>query len=406
MTLAWRLLRGYVGGASSQSILSLTTAPYGGWVPTTFPRAMQSGGYTFIGGVAGDTGNVDIWRFANATQTTTGPTVLHAALGGLYGPPDDHAAPAIHVRTSDGRLLVIYCVQGDTYLRKVISTNPLDITDFSSEAHLVLAGSNYLYPTIAQLSGEASGRVYVHWKDFPGTTYIRQAFSDNNGLTFTYNTQLYTSTNVFYAFNTDDATRMDFAVSDIAPGGANGLYHFYEIAGQLYKTDGTAISTPVPIGPSNATQIYAPGTNALGAFPYSLVYTSDDRPVVACAEYSTTSCQYFELRWSGSAWNRHNIATTPPSFFGNAPPGITHSDQDANRVWLGKKVGSDFHMFEYVSGDDGATWSGTDIATYTGSDIPQTPTFVKNAASPLSVIWTHGIFTSDYSYSLGMDGTT
>lgn len=407
MTLR-RLLAVARGGASFAEApptpVTLAAAPSGGWVPLTYPKAVYAGGKTFWGYNAGPTGNVEIRSYTNPAGPVTSATVLHAALSGLYGNPgDDHGAPAILVRSSDSKLLTAYAAQGDTVLRLRTSSSALDASAFAAEATITPGGSNYLYPCFAQLSAE-SGRIYLFWKDFPGTTNISQTTSTDGGATWSARNRLWVSTNTFFAIATNDVDRIDYVTSDIAPGaGTMHLYHWYQVGGQLYQSDGTAIATAIPIGPSDATLIYTRAGD--GGFPYSIVYDSGGNPVVACAEFGA-SVTYFELRWGGASWARHDITTTDAAFFGTQPPGITHDSQDPNRVYLGKSMGDgSFEMFTYTTADGGATWTGAQITTGSGNDIPQTPLLVKgHPPGELGVIWQSGAYTDDYDYSLGSYG--
>jgi hypothetical protein len=401
-----RLLMG--GGGSAMVVpthFALTTAPDGGWLPLamTHPRAVYAGGKTFFGWIDGTTGDVRIAAWNHATRAIEGPTTLNPTFA-----IDDHNAPAILVRSSDQRLVVVYCSQATpTSIRKVISANPLDVTNWSSESTFSPAGSNYLYTTMYQMAVTGPSRIYVYWKDFPSNTHMREATSSNGGSSFAGGTIIWTSTNAYWVTASDGDSRIDYVVTDIAPSvGVNKLYHFYQDTslGQLYASDGTTITTPAT--PANATLIYS-GAEAM--WPYSMTYTADGRPVVACATQET-GVQYREIRYvSGTTWDQHLIvATTEGGFFGNQAQGIAQEDGNPDRVFLGRDVAAgDFEIFEYVSADDGDTWTQLkQVTTGSAPDFPYGPAGVKDFAADLAFLWLTGTYTDFDDYSVGTIGSS
>lgn len=405
MALAWRLFGSFPGSPTQPvPITELAPAPAGGWLPIAMssPHAMYADGKTFWGYVDGTNGDICIAAYEHATSTLIGPVVLNNAFG-----TDDHNAPAVLIRSYDQRIVVVYCDQATpTSIRKIISTNPLDITDWSSTSTLTPAGSNYLYTTLIQVADVGPNRIYMYWKDFPNptTTRMREASSSDAGGTFGGGSALWESTNAYWVIASDGLSRIDYVVTDSAPSlGVNNLYHFYQDTslGQLYTSDGTPI-VGIPIGPSDATLIYN-GSEPM--WPYSITYTSDGRPTVACATQESNP-KYRDLRYiSGTTWQESLITTSGVGgFFGDQVQGIAYAPTDANRVILGKHVGSSvFEMFQYVSSDDGQTWTGTQLTTGSGTDLPNAPAQVMDHG-PFAFLWLTGEFTSESDYSFATIG--
>lgn len=395
--LAYRLLGSFPGapGVPTADILNLTVEPEGGWLPIAMssPRAVFADNKTFFGYIDGTNGKVKVAAWDHDTASLIGPVTLNPTFA-----IDDHNAPAILVRNEDDRLVMLYCSQASPgSIRKVISANPLDITNWSSESSMVLGGSNYLYTTLLQMATTGPNRMYLYWKDFPsvGTTRMREATSSNGGSSFTGSTIIWQSTNAYWVIASDGLTRIDYICTDSAPSDSvNNIYHFYQDTslGQLYFSDGTPLTTPAT--PANATLIY---NGAESMWPYSITYTGDGRPVVACATQEANP-KYRDLRYiSGTTWQESLItASGTGGFFGTQAQGIAHDG--ANRVLLGKAADGGYEMFEYVSGDDGQTWTGTQITSGSGSDLPNAPAQVKDHG-PLAFLWVTGTYTSSADFS-------
>lgn len=395
----------YIGApVAIPSVVELSAAPAGGWLPLamTTPRAVFADNKTIWGFVDGTSGDVKVAMYDHDTDTLTGPVTLNTEWA-----TDDHNAPAILVRNEDQRLIVMYASQSvPTSIRKVISANPLDITNWSSQATHAPAGSNYLYTSMFQMAGVGPNRIYLYWKDFPNptTTHMREATSSNGGATWGGGSALWTSTNAYWVIASDGDSRLDYVVTDIAPSlGVNNLYHFYQDTslGQLYTSDGTPI-VGIPIGPGDATLIY---DGAEPMWPYSITYTTDGRPVVACATQEANP-KYRDLRYiSGTTWQETEIAESGTGgFFGDQAQGIAQAYGDPDRVVLGKQVGAWYQLFEYTSDDDGATWAeGDQLTSDADPDLPNAPTNVKDVGY-FAFLWLTGEFTSESDYSFATVG--
>lgn len=382
----------------------LIDPPAVGWTVPQDPKFVYANGKTFIGWInAGGDAQVAAWDHASSTMSS--PFTLHTALGGGEGNPDPHDSPAIHVRQSDGRLMVAYSAHSGSgaYLR--ISTNPFDATAFGAEVNLdsQLGGFAYTYMGFAELSAE--GTIFLFYRDQPtfGNVYgpVCYSTSTDDGATWSAQTVLFTpnaSNRAYRRMGTNGIDRIDIAAThkdpDPNPATAAALFHMYYEAGDWHASDGTVLT--LPADKFTATVLLGAGSGS--AWSAGFAYDGSGNPVSLTLIQHSTTIDVHQARWNGSSWDDSTIVAGLTGIYGNAYHPATMSREDPDVVWVSKLTGSHYELFRYTF--DGATWTATAITS--GSTVENTqPDAVWGAVLPIKVIWLHGIDTSGPTFNAG-----
>lgn len=380
---------------SPPSWFTIAGPPYAVLGTDMIQSAVYHNGVTYIGVVDAD-GAIRAVSYNHSTGAKVVSPTIVTGVGN-----DVHVSPSILVRSSDNKLLLATCPHDSgAHMYVAVSTNAEDVSSWgaSTDIGATLAGTSYTYPKLVQLSGE-SGKVYLYYRDVvTGTARLCYSTSTDGGATWVAQTELYENTGKqsYWAINSDDASRIDFAVSD---GNANSgdtasCYHFYKSGSSYFKTDGTTISTALPLGPSSLTKIYDGATNGSVRVPYSIV----SGPIVALAAYDPLGSGQPEKYWyctqNAGTWTASEIDTTgstPTSGFSEG--GVMIDRIDSTKVYVSRASSGYWQMFLYSTNNGGSLWTNTQLTSDTGtaSDVYNlravTP---KNATSVLKAIWCFG----------------
>jgi hypothetical protein len=386
-----------MGGGGSFTVhlpFQVLAAPSVGWTEVAGPHAAYANGRTYIVGIGGQSNPNDVlvYAYVHATNTVEGLILLHNALTpGTV--PDTHMGGAVLVRP-DGHVVVAYCGHNGSSLVAKISTDPWDITAGFGSAITINSAGLMTYPQLSQIND----RIWCTWRNRTGagSASIFRNHSDDGGATWGSDENLYeVSADTLYSAFACNGSRIDYAVTDKEPdAGDYGLWHFYmEEDGSIFKSDGTEFAASLPLATSDLTQIVPTGNDS---YPYSVSYTADGRPVIACQTKTVDPVEIFEYRWSGSAWARHDIDTSEPLLPGvNSIGGGAHDWGDSLRFLTGKVISGNIYVYLYTSTDDGETWTPRLIDT--ASSAPS-PVYVKDAGSQLTWIWFASGFTDSDTF--------
>lgn len=361
-------------------------------------NAVTYNGRTYIGLIDGD-GTVRVVSYNHATKT---PTLSPAIVAGLA--VDNHNAPAVMVRQSDSKLLIAVCQHSDTVMYVAVSTKAEDVSAWGSATNIAssIGAVNYTYPVLVQLSGE-SGKIYLFYREQRNGADVAPATlcystSTNGGSTWAAQTRLYenaTSVKPYWAIDSDSASRIDFCTTDgdAKFGESASVYHFY-YDGSRRKTDGTVISSALPLAPSDLTKIYD-SSNGNARAVYTIIHGAN--PVALWTAYDPAGSSQPQKFWYGSysagAWSVHEVddqGSAPDADFGEGGAYIDRTN--GNRIYFSRKVSSLWQIQIYETTDGGATW--TAIKTLTAdSEVSQKnlrPISPKNAVTDLPVVWLYG----------------
>lgn len=357
-------------------------------------NACYYNGVTYIGFVDIG-GNARAAAYNHSTRATT---VSPAVVTGLSA--DIHASPSVLVRSSDHKLLLAVAPHNAAHMYVAVSTSAEDVSAWGAATDIqsTLGGTSYTYANLVQLSGE-SGKIYLFYRDFQsGPTHaLCYSTSTDGGATWTAQTQLYktASKQSYWVVSTDSASRIDFAVSDgtASVGDTASLYHFYYTGGGRHKSDGTSISTTPPLGTSDLTKIYDGATNGSVRVPYSI---APGGATIAWASYDPAGSGQPELYWYGvysAGWTFNEVDTSgsvPDTNFSEG--GLAIDPLDPTILYVSRKIGSNWQLFAYETGDGGSTWSFRPLTSDSGAPdmLNLRPVAPRDAVASLRCLWCFG----------------
>lgn len=348
----------------------------GAWTWYNSPRAVCSGRTEYVG-YLNTSGDVCV-SSRNLDLGTSVEFVLHAALQA-----DDHDNPAIWVRP-DGHIVCFYATHAaDGLVRYRVSTNVGDITAFDAEQTITMPdAAKVTYANVRYLASEA--RVYLFCRVTPAgqSTFDNPAmlWSDDLGATWTAPVVYFDAANnrPYVHFHGDGAGRIDFFASEGHPreisAGTGHMFHWYMSGGNFYQTDGTLIRSVASLSPSSpllhseVTKVYdatADKGDAVNgnAWPWSIVRDHTGTPYVCFSVFSAVGDnRYFWARWTGSAWDLHQLLTREPALVaGSSEPqyvgGMDLNRSNPNIVYLSAKgLGRQWQMQKRTTPDNGASW--------------------------------------------------
>lgn len=393
-----------VGSLASWTISS---APNGGWTGIPDPKVFVASGKAFLGWVDSTSGENEFAEYDLTAQTLSTPVALGTGLAD-DGPPDNHNSGSILARSSDGRLVAAYAGHFDTTPRVRISTNPYDATAWGSE-YATFSGSGFAttYCTLVELTSE--GKLYLFWRDEPGggtnTGRLAYSTSTDNGATWSAMTVLFTGGTgeiPYWRIGTNGTDRIDVFTTDDHPGSSSSLYHFYITGGARYKSDGTLISTSLPLTVSDFTLVKNASEGSV--FPFGACW---DGAAPACAfqvNLSGTDSSTRTARWRSGAWQLNTVASAGGTISGNVfAPGASIHKTNPNVLWMARLVGSFFEMYRYTTADDGATWTGTQVTSGSAAHNAW-PDTATHGGFALEAVWLYGTYTDDTNFSFGVRG--
>lgn len=390
---------------------ALISAGDAGWTWFTDPRAVTYNAKTYIGSVQSD-GDVVVNTYTHGTQSMSAATVLTAALQ-----VDDHCNPAVLVRDSDKRILVFYTAHSAANLFMHTSINAEDASAFGARVNLdaPVGGTSYTYPCPVQLTGETNAPIYLFFRDIPPASTTEEfsfAKSTDGGSTWSAKTILFNpGANVrsYRKVARNGTTRIDFAVTNNHPAdGATSLYHFYYSGGNYYRSDGTQITTALPLTTADLTLVYDGTTERCWVF--DLRIDSTGKPVIVFPTFpSTGSHKYRYARWTGSAWSvstiveaagKHIYGTSAEPYYS----GGASLDDDPDIVYVSREFLSGWEIWRYETTDNGATFTGAPVTEH--ADTKNIRPFVPHGrVSTLPVLWLRGRYNTFVDWTLDLRRT-
>lgn len=324
---------------------------------------------------------------------------------------DDHDNPSILVRNSDKRILVFYSGHSGAGLYMHTSTNVEDASSFGARVNLdpSVGGTAYTYPVPVQLTAEANAPIYLFFRDIPSGLTEEFSFSKSTdgGATWSAKTVLFSpGTNIrsYRKVATNGTDRIDFAVTDAHPAdGATSLYHFYYQGGNYYRSDGTQITSALPLAKTDLTLVYDGTTERCWVFDIRLDATG--KPVILFPTFPNTgSHKYRYARWTGSAWSvstllenagGHIYGTSGEPYYSG---GGSLAD-DPSVAYVSRRYLSAWEIWRHETADGGATFTSEPVTANT--DTKNIRPFVpRNAAADLPVVWLEGRYNTYVDWTL------
>lgn len=387
----------------------IAAAPSGGWTWFQEPRAVQYNGVVYFGYVNGS-GDIAIRTINATTLAVSAETVLHAALEA-----DDHDNPTILIRDSDKRIIVFYTRHGGAQMYKRVSTNPEDISAFDAEVDLdaSLGGAAYTYPSPVQLLSEANDPIWLFYRDpvDDNTTAMRYSKSTDGGATWAAQTLLYSDSgrSAYWKVTSDGLGRIDFAVSDGHPfyDATVKIGHFYYEGGTFYQTDGSAFVGAPPYDFTDVSEIYA-GSPKGWVWDVAVDSVTGYPRVTYSTWPSKDDARLHWARWTGTAWESHEVATGGSKDFAQNQSyytgGIVLDHEDTNVVYCSREIDGQYEMWRYTTADNGSTWTGEQL-TFRSGGINIRPVSIRNHGANLAALWLYAPYYAGYlTYSAGTRG--
>jgi BNR repeat-containing family member/PKD domain/Concanavalin A-like lectin/glucanases superfamily len=379
-------------------------APLGGGAWSWFgdPRAVHSGGKTFVGWVDLE-GDIKVMSYDHSTGERV-TAVLQARLN-----QDDHANPSIHVRP-DGRLMVFYSahVGPEMYFR--VSMQPGDVSSWSEPQTIPTntpGGFGFTYPNPIRLEDEQ--RTYLFWRggNYNPTYSIQEdgssSWSPARNLIHMEAERPY----VKYASSGGDTIHVAYTDAHPNEYGDVNIYYARVRDGTIERADGGDIGTLAggPIAPAQGDRIF---DRPEQAWVHDVAADGGGNPVIVFASFhSEDDHRYWYARWTGSAWELHDITPAGGSFRENRrvrdfySGGLTLDHEDPSRVYLSRQVGAGWQVEAWTTANGGANWSSEAVSLPVAERNvrPVTPRgMVDPFGEDLSVIWMRGAYPEYDAY--------
>ncbi|MCC8144947.1 MAG: BNR-4 repeat-containing protein [Bacteroidales bacterium] len=332
---------------------------------------------------------------------------------------DDHDVPALLIR-EDGRIIVFYSMhQASGPMRRVISTNPEDITSFSSA---YTWGSNVSYPNPFQV-GDSICLLYrgVNW-------HPTIAVSTDNGQTFPDVKQLVLNGGARpyarYCQSQDGSIHIAVTTGHPRNEAQNKIFYFRLKDNKFYKADGTLIkefTTGIDLGDNTGAnseaEIAYNGIDNGRSWIWDITIDPETQnPVMVYASFPTESDhRYNYAYWDGEKWINKEIVKsgkwfpqTPAASTEREPHysgGLSMDHQDPWTIYLSKQVDGVFEIFKYETEDKGETWNITPVTENTSEDIVNVRPIVprNHKEGYFDVLWMrgkYGYYYKDFKTSL------
>ena len=390
--------------AASAASASAAVPPIGDGAWSWFgdPRAVSHNDRTYVGWVDLE-GDIKVSSFDHRSGERV-TAVLAARLN-----RDDHANPSIHVRP-DGRLVVFYSRHVGPAMHYRVSSLPEDISAWEAPQTLpvnVPGIRGYTYPNPIRLAGE--GRTYLFWRGGNyNPTFSVQA--DGSGAwSAARNLILMPGERPYAKFAESGGDTIHVAYTNAHPNEYPSVnVHYARIrAGRIERANGQQIGSldGPPIAPEAGDLIFD------GAEP-SWVHDvaaepGTGHPVILFARFpAVADHRYHYARWTGSAWDVHEITAAGGSFRedGGSPyysGGLTLDHEDPSRVYLSRQVGpGDWRVETWTTPNGGVSWTPQPVSAGapTRNVRPVSPRGMGPFGGDLSVIWLRGSYPNYEEY--------
>jgi PKD repeat protein len=385
-------------------------APLGGGAWSWFgdPRAVTHDGRTYVGWVDLQ-GDIKVSSYDHDTHERV-TAVLQARLN-----RDDHANPSIHV-LPDGRLMVFYSRHVGPAMHYRISSQPESVRSWDPPQMVPVnvpgnPNRGYTYPNPIYLGDE--DRLYLFWRggNYNPTYSTRDdvtgQWSAARNLIHMQGERPY----VKYASSGDDTIHVAYTNAHPNEFGDVNIYYARVHDGTIERAGGQQIGTLAgpPISPEAGNEIF---DEAEQAWVHDVAADSLGRPVIVFAAFpSAADHRYWYARWTGTAWERHEITPAGGSFRedGGSPyysGGLTLDHEDPSRVYLSRQVARDsWQVGTWETANGGADWT-SQVVSLPEAQRNVRPVSPRGMPNPfeddLSVIWMRGSYPSwrDYQTSI------
>lgn len=394
-------------GFGPQGGFTLLAGPAGG-LPSINDRTAvydSTNGHVYTGWVDAS-GALRIYTFDARTHATVAAVTLASGL-------ELHGDPALLIR-NDGYVVASYSPHDGTHLYEFTSSTAHDAGAFGSAADLtsqVGGTADYTYMYDAQLSAESNKR-YKFYREFVSGDrgYVSVTTSTDGGATWSTRARLLKAiaptNDVIYFRVAYDTAKIHLFHTDTDRSDANpsALYHRYYDSGDglWHKSDGTTVSST---DPTTSTLIHdaslgpispmGPGIDATGApFVSYNIYKS-----------GSTSSDYYVATYQSGSWVNDFVVNNGGLASGHRTmANICVDPASPNQAVCLVKTGTYHEAFLYQRSGLAGAWGIAKQLTSGGSSYAMGAQGVWGAPGGLLFLWARGTWTTDSSYSVGMEG--
>ena len=390
-----------LGLGAAQAAAAIHPIGDGAWSWFGDPRAVTYTGAhtrTYVGWVDIE-GDIKVSSYDHATGDRV-TAVLQARLN-----KDDHANPSIQIRP-DGRLVVYYSRHVGPSMHYRLSSNPEDVTSWEPPQTVPTNSPGirgYTYPNPIRL--EAEDRTYLFWR---GGNYNPTFSIQNDGeTTWSPARTLITmpGERPYVKYDSSGGDTIHVAYTNAHPNefGDVNIYYARVRGGKIERAGGEQIGAlDDPITPGEGNLVY---DGAEQAWVHDVAADSLGRPVIVFASFpSAADHRYQYARWTGSAWDVHQITPAGGTFRedGGSPyysGGLTLDHEDPSRVYLSRQTGPAAWQVEtWTTPDGGASWSSAAVTSAGKNVRPVSPRGMSATGGDMSVIWMNGGYPSYVTY--------
>lgn len=292
---------------------------------------------------------------------------------------DDHANPALYI-DERGYITIFYSAHSGKQMFYRRSEHPENITSWLLEEEIpvnTVGRHGFTYPNPVGLS-KAEESMFLFWrggnyKPNFSTTKDFKVWSDAVTLIKGDGSRPY----IKYAG--DGKERIYFAFTDGHPNveEANSIYCAYYHDGSIYRPNGTLIkhTAELPIAPIEVEKVYDATLSGGRAWIWDIALDNDKNPVIVYAVvYGEEDHRYRYARWTGQAWDDHeilkagkwfpqtpvNLKETEPFYSG----GIILDHSDPSNVYLSREINGIFEIEAWSTSDHGQSWVSKPITVH------------------------------------------
>jgi PKD repeat protein len=373
----------------------------GAWSWFGDPRAVTYTGAhtrTYVGWVDHE-GDIKVSSYDHGTGDRV-TAVLQARLN-----QDDHANPSLQVRP-DGRLAVYYSRHVGPAMHYRVSSQPEDVTSWAPPQTVPTNTPGirgYTYPNPIRLENEDA--TYLFWRggDYNPTFSIQHDGETTWSPARTLITMPGERPYVKYDSSGGDTIHVAYTNAHPTEFGDVNIYYARVRAGKIERVGGQQIgSLDDPITPGEGDLIY---DGAEQAWVHDVAADSAGRPVIVFASFpSAADHRYHYARWTGSAWDIHQITPAGGSFRedGGSPyysGGLTLDHEDPSHVYLSRQAGTSWQVEAWTTTDGGTSWTSQALTAGAGKNVrPISPRGQAAVGGDMSVLWMNGGYPSYVSY--------
>jgi hypothetical protein len=379
----------------------------GAWSWFGDPRAVTHDGRTYVGWVDLE-GDIKVSSFDHASGERV-TAVLAARLN-----RDDHANPSIQVRP-DGRLVVFYSRHVGPAMHYRVSSQPEDISSWEPPQTLAVnvpGIRGYTYPNPVRLAGE--GRTYLFWRggNYNPTFSVQDdgssSWSPAQNLMLKPNERPYAK----YAESGGDTIHVAYTNAHPNEFPSVNVYYARIRAGRIERATGQQIGTlgGTPIAPEAGDPIF---DRAEPSWVHDVAADASGNPVIVFASFpSPSDHRYHYARWTGAAWDVHEITPAGGSFREELRPadyysgGLTLDHEDPSRVYVSRQSGTSWQVETWSTPNGGASWSQQAVSAPSAEKNvrPVSPRGMTPFGGDLSVVWMRGAYPNYVDYRTSIAG--